>query len=110
MTITWRSNDTSVLGDPLTSIPSNFTFPTCPFRKCCYNHSSVNIYIIRLFPSIYIGVLVLYPCNASAIQEGQSKLSVLTEMIIKTYKHDKEYDPITLYFAKLCGRVAPQGT
>lgn len=50
----------------------------------------------------------MYPCNSSAVQEGQIEL-VLTKFTIITYSHDKEYDPIVMYLYKQCNSEAPPG-
>ena len=31
--ITVKSRNTSLLGDPVLSVPSSFALPTCPYRK-----------------------------------------------------------------------------
>ena len=50
----------------------------------------------------------LYPCNATAIQGNQVEI-VLTEFKINAYTHDKEFDPIVMYFYKGCDSNAPAG-
>lgn len=54
------------------------------------------------------GMLVLYPCNSSAIQGGQYMIA-LTRIVLNAFTHDKQYEPIELYFSKSCGKEAPQG-
>lgn len=54
------------------------------------------------------GVFALYPCNTTTIQDGRFE-AILTKFSISTYTHDKKFDPIVLYFYKLCDNTAPSG-
>lgn len=56
---------------------------------------------------LYTGVFALYPCNTTAVQEGQ--LAILTELKFIAYTRDKEFDPIVLYFYKQCDSTSPKG-
>ena len=58
--------------------------------------------------SLSIGVFFLYPCNASAVEEGSNENVVIT-FNISAYTRDKVYEPVILYFSKLCGSRAPKG-
>ena len=68
------------------------------------NHITIFMPIICL----HAGVFALFPCNTTAVQEGQ--LAILTELRFSAYTHDKEFDPIVLYFYKRCNYTSsPKG-
>ena len=58
--------------------------------------------------SLSIGVFFLYPCNASAVEEGSNENVVIT-FNISAYTRDKVYESVILYFSKLCDSRAPKG-
>ena len=65
---------------------------------------TINAYICYLST----GVFSLYPCDATAVQDG--RMNIATEFIVQAYSRDKIYKPIVMYFYKFCDKTAPQGT